>query len=1223
MSDNAPPPAATDDGDPSFGDRFEIKRCLGARGMGVVYEVVDHHRGERVALKTCRRLDALGLSLFRNEFRALADIDHPHLVRVYELFRPRHAERWFFTMELIDGPTFLPWVRGASASASASAALRTTETAIDTTLRPTAAVSEAPVALDAARHARLRRAAGQLALGVAALHARGLVHRDIKPDNIRVDLARERVVLLDFGLAVRTDGTAGEGADGGWIMGTRGYMSPQQSQGLAPSEADDWYAFGAVLYEALSGQAPRREADGAPPPLPPDSPPDLAGLARALLDPDPARRPVEAEILRRLGVERPHDRPRVELVGRRGVLAALDAALAHSRDGRPGFAHLWGPSGMGKSFAVEAWLADQPPATLVLRGRSHRREDVPFGPFDSLVDDLARRLADRPRAEVEAILPRHIGALGAVFPVLDRLAAVREAPARDRVESDPRLRRDRAAAALREMLGRIADRRPLVVFLDDAQHGGADSAALFEAVFSPPDPPGALVVSTARHAHGSPLIDALRAVAEAHGASWVERCVAIGPLSPDESRQLAGRLLEDRAAERRVDHIAAESGGHPFLLTELAAQTRLRLDISGNLKLGEAIRARVAELPAVARRVLELVALAERPLPGPVVVQAAGADAEEARALATLRAASLVRGGLDPQALVETWHDAIKDAVADGLDPTRRVALHRALAEAIERSELGDPEPLVFHWRQAGDLDRAARWALVGAAAAVDAGAFEQAAALFRQALAANHDEPATRRALAEALQLGGRPDEAADAWIAAAAVAPPAERPALERAAAEQWLVSGRFDRARPLLDRLMRAAGLRVPRRRWVAGLVVIRATIGWWLRGLLGRFDPARVDTRHPDPQLVERFDLLAAPLVGWLTQPPTLLAWTFAHGARLGLACGRADRAALAAGFAGALVTFSNLPGARRAGAHLFAGAAVLGGEHRPSRLALDVARAILTIRSGDWRASFERIRHLSAVLDETPAHNGWEPLAARALDCFGAGIEGRYIDLRARLPELLADARRRGARIEEAFVSLFGGVNAHLTADDPDAAEAALATFHACSVGLEANALTVMASLARLRILRYRGALTEALDGITAARYLSTEGRMDYADFLRLEQSLTALAVPEGATRHRALIRRAVQVLRRSDWGSAPGFARAIEAGLAFADGDPEGAVRRLDDARRAFPLGEPAPRMAPIFDRHRARWLGDPEGIAAADAALRAQGVTHPERWARSTFPLP
>ena len=139
-------------------------RRIGEGGMGVVYEAFDAQRRGSVALKTLSRLDAGSVYRLKNEFRALADVSHPNLCRLHELFS--EGGQWFFTMELVEGERFDRWVRPGRR--------RSTE-------------------------ARLRAALPQLCAAIAAIHAAGKLHRDLKPSNVLVT-HEGRVVVLDFGL---------------------------------------------------------------------------------------------------------------------------------------------------------------------------------------------------------------------------------------------------------------------------------------------------------------------------------------------------------------------------------------------------------------------------------------------------------------------------------------------------------------------------------------------------------------------------------------------------------------------------------------------------------------------------------------------------------------------------------------------------------------------------------------------------------------------------------------------------------------------------------------------------------------------------------------------------------------------------------------------------------------------------------------------------------------
>jgi serine/threonine protein kinase len=158
------------DGQIDMGDfqgtgRFTVRRRLGEGGMGIVYEVDDTVRHEVVALKTLRHATAADVYRLTREFRSLADVVHPNLICLYELFADDH--RCFFTMELVRGCNFVEYVRGDDDR------WRSEE--------------------------RLVSAFGQLVNGVLALHRVGKLHRDLKPSNVLVT-PEARVVILDFGL---------------------------------------------------------------------------------------------------------------------------------------------------------------------------------------------------------------------------------------------------------------------------------------------------------------------------------------------------------------------------------------------------------------------------------------------------------------------------------------------------------------------------------------------------------------------------------------------------------------------------------------------------------------------------------------------------------------------------------------------------------------------------------------------------------------------------------------------------------------------------------------------------------------------------------------------------------------------------------------------------------------------------------------------------------------
>ena len=281
-------------------ERFTLVAELGRGGMSVVYRVRDEELDREAALKL---LDTGAWTLrdeerFRREGRALARLEHPGVVRLYEV--GALGSRPFLVME---------WVEGCD-------------------------LAEALARGQLERRA-IVRACAEVSEALAHVHERGLIHRDVKPSNVLLDRRSGAARLTDFGLALEREGGERLTRTDAFV-GTPAYMAPEQAEGEA-SAAVDVYALGVLLFEALSGRLPfeedsvicliRRLALEEPPSLcelAPDLDPRLSALVSECLHKRPARRPPAAEVARRLRqiLDRPAAARRAPLgVGLRQVLA--------------------------------------------------------------------------------------------------------------------------------------------------------------------------------------------------------------------------------------------------------------------------------------------------------------------------------------------------------------------------------------------------------------------------------------------------------------------------------------------------------------------------------------------------------------------------------------------------------------------------------------------------------------------------------------------------------------------------------------------------------------------------------------------------------------------------------------------------------------------------------------------------------------------------------------
>ncbi len=1199
--------------------RFQLLSQLGAGGMGVVYEALDRDQQCHVALKTLKAFSASALVRFKREFRALQDLHHPNLVGLGELFEA--SGHWFFTMELVQGTDLLSWLLPRNHAAPAFAKTDAAVDGLRATLppepaRPPDLIFDEP---------RLRAALPQLARGLDALHGAGRVHRDIKPSNVLVT-SEGRLVLLDFGLV--TEATSEHITDAN-IVGTVAYMAPEQAASKPVGPEADWYSLGVVLFEALTGRLPhtgapfevlldkQRFEPPAPRTLSPRVPEDLSELAVELLRFDPIARRAGRRLLGRLFPElapgasssTPSLSQEAIFIGRTHELATLQIAHEQSRQ-QPVLALVEGESGVGKSALVRRFVDDVGAGAIALVGRCYEREAVPYKAFDGVIDSLSRLMLRLPAAEAAALLPANAALLAQVFPVLMRARAF--ATSRPAMEiHDPQELRSRVFAALRELLGKLASRRSVVLVIDDLQWADADSFAMLGAILRGADAPRILLVATGR--------PGTRSMVEGFDGSRVQ--IPLAGLPPSDASALASELCRFASVTVNAAAIASESAGHPLFIHELVRGAGAGAAAGG---LDEVLFTRVLGLGPDARHLLDLVVAAGSPIRRAVLRIASESEgAELTRHLAELRAAHLVRSSTAREGeWLEPYHDRIRESVFARLERADRRECHLRIARALESDGQHDALALALHWHEAGDPARALRYTTLAAEQAVSALAFDRAASLYEEAyeraVACGRPQQELKVRRAAALSSGGRSANAAEVYLSAAQSAEAADSLGLRMRAAEELLRCGRLDVGVPLVAQVLKENGLSLPgsRRGTVAALLSARLRLR--LRGL-GYRERSVGDIAKSELSLIDLCWTVASSLaltdhiVGALFQSRAL---------RLALDAGeplRIARCLMAE--QGLRAAAGDERAARRVGAIADALAERMGN---PVILGMNaVGHGMSAHLLGQFlpaRAALEDgVRRLR---DE--AGMSWELDAAHNFLIESLFYLGDLRELGRLVESCVDDARGRGDRYAVTTLRIGLSNVVFLLGDDPEGAREAVAEAMKRWSPEGFHVQHWYALIARLHIALYRGdtadalaALAESWRPLWGSQILRIQHALIVARHLRARVALAAaLEAPASADRPLAVAEGEARRLERVGTAWSRATAALIAGGVAAARGQAEVAIARLGQAAEGFRALDI--EIFAVAALHRQGQLLGAAGEAQVRKALGwwgSRGVARPDRF--------
>ncbi len=815
---------------PSAIGPYRIQKLLGSGGMGIVYLGSHQVSGTQAAIKTVRAMNPKRISGIRREIRALARIHHPGVVRI--LGEGIESGLPWFAMEFLSGVTLrqfcseIIWNSSQASTARASDLVAGHEhgvfhpssptgwwtrifgTTVDSQyieeLRELTGIETPPIAdpehprlplSDASLKAILTLMV-QLTATLAYLHGEGIMHGDLKPDNVLIR-SPGFPVIMDFGLMTQLwDEENREQLE---LLGIRGgtvaYMAPEQILGELADSRADLYSVGCILYELLTGRVPfpgsslshTIKAHLELNPLPPSRlndgiPEELDRLILRLLAKNPQDRIGCADdvcaTLIRLGADATAldamPKPGLHLCrprfyGRDQEIDRITPHLDRLESESGGVLFIGGESGIGKTrLLLELMRLSRIRKLDALSGSclpalssstpsvgSSSCLEVFRRPVQAIVDYCR----DRDKSETDRIFGSRGKILGKYFPELLQLPGQPDNP--DPQDLPPHTARIRLYTYLSDVLEAYSRRKPVMILLDDLQWADDLTVGYLE-----------FIMRIGRFRHVAVLLVCAYRSEEAEEP--LQRLLN----KPDHPRIIlskldehaVGHIIADMMAMpqppfRFVTSLASQSDGNPFFVSEYL---RTAVEEGHLFRKGDGswhiagepnVPSTLQKLP-LPKAILKLV---ERRLnalsPDALnVVSVASVIGQELPLLILWHLIPFRDDMLDiidelikKQVLMETevghlrfTHDKIRNIIYDTLSPDRRCELHRAVAEAYE-SEYGTDNPecaemLSRHWEAGGDTQRAQSYYLVKAQKAVEQFALREAESAFRKCLGLMND---------------------------------------------------------------------------------------------------------------------------------------------------------------------------------------------------------------------------------------------------------------------------------------------------------------------------------------------------------------------------------------------------------------------------------------------------------------------------------------------------